>query len=185
MAMKKAIMNDKHIIKMAMAVSGCDLKKVAEKTGTSYANAYNKIHKSEGVISLYTLYSVLHEMGFDIVIRDHDKQYGGVEYTLMEKQDGDGEWEKRLEHELVDAKHHVSTVNSMTKDGQIKTVQVVNALPENAKDDAKPHNSDNEPNEYPSSAKNPIVSRCVQDEYTKMRVEEIKKKLDEAFCKGD
>lgn len=167
MAMKKAIMNDKHIIKMAMAVSGCDLKKVAEKTGTSYATAYNKIHKSDGVISLYTLYSVLHEMGFDIVIRDHDKQYGGVEYTLMEKQDGDGEWEKRLEHELVDAKHHVSTVKIMTKE------------------DAKPHNSANEPNEYPSLAKNPIGGKCVQDEYTKMRVEEIKKKLDEAFCKGD
>lgn len=130
MAMKKAIMNDKHIIKMAMAVSGCGLKKVAEKTGTSYSTAYNKIHKSGGVISLYTLYSVLHEMGFDIVIRDHDKQYGGVEYTLMEKQDGDTEWEKRLEHELVDAKHHVSTVKSMTKDGQIETVQVVNAVTE-------------------------------------------------------
>lgn len=146
MAMKKAVMNDKHIIKMAMAVSGCGLKEVAEKTGTSYSTAYNKIHKSDGVLSLYTLYSVLHEMGFDIVIRDHDKQYGGVEYTLMEKQDDDTEWEKRLEHELVDAKHHVSTVKSMTKDGQIETVQVVNA-------DAEPKKSDNDPNALPSWAK--------------------------------
>lgn len=153
MAMKKAVMNDKHIIKMAMAVSGCGLKEVAEKTGTSYSTAYNKIHKSDGVISLHTLYSVLHEMGFDIVIRDHDKQYGGVEYTLMEKQDDDAEWEKRLEHELVDAKHHVSTVKSITKDGRIETVQVVDALTEKTKENAEPKKSDNDPNALPSWAK--------------------------------
>lgn len=96
MPRNKILMNEKHIIRMCLTLCGETLKSVAEKVGIKPNALANQLGRPDCTMTLTSVFALLDAMGFEIVIRDKDKKYGGVEYALTERPESDMEWEKQM-----------------------------------------------------------------------------------------
>ena len=166
MSTNKNLLNEKLLIKAAMAESGESVKSLANKMGISVTAIYSQVNRRDSIMSLTSVFNMLDAMGFELVMRDREGKYGGVEYTLKERTESDDEFELEVMDAIAAAKKRkinrgnhepeekeIATVDIKTTDGQIETVQVVNAVPEKPKEDAEPKKSENDPNALPSWAK--------------------------------
>lgn len=143
MAKEKHSLNEKHIIRLTMAITGETIKSLSEKVGVHPSTVTNMLNRADGTISLSSMYDMLTAMGFKIIIEDIDGKFGGVHYEIAEKPASKVEWEKQVNNEMAAAKNlkaefeekELATVNSMTKE------------------DEEPKKSDNDLNALPSWAK--------------------------------
>ena len=103
MPKNKILMNEKHIIRMCLTICGLTLKSVAERIGVKANALANQLGRPESTMTLTSVFALVDAMGFEIVIRDKDKQYGGVEYILSERPESDSEWEKQMIKEQAEA----------------------------------------------------------------------------------
>jgi hypothetical protein len=103
MAKKKISMNEKYIVRIAMALSNNTIKTTAEKTGIHPNVISSQLNRFESTMTLTSLFSILDAIGFEIVVRDKDKQYGGKEYVFSEISGSSVEWEKMLISEKTNA----------------------------------------------------------------------------------
>ena len=77
-------LNEKQIIRAALTASGRTQKSVAEGIGINPNTLKNQLCRPENTMTLMSVYKLLNEMGFEIVVRDKGGQYGGKEYTVSE-----------------------------------------------------------------------------------------------------
>ena len=103
MAKKKINMNEKHIVRIAMALSGDTIKTAGEKTGIHPNVLSSQLNRFESTMTLTSLYSVLNAIGFEIVVRDKDGRYGGKEFTFSDISESSAEWDKMLAMEKANA----------------------------------------------------------------------------------
>lgn len=87
MAGKTLMLNEKQILRSAMTKSGFSQGKAAESAGIT-RNAFNcQLARQNSTMTLTSVYALLDAMGFEIVVRDKDGKYGGVEYVIDENRD--------------------------------------------------------------------------------------------------
>ena len=103
MPKNKILMNEKHIIRMCLTICGLTLKSVSERIGVKANALANQLGRPDSTMTLTSVFALADAMGFEIVIRDKDKQYGGVEYILSERPESDSEWEKQMIKEQAEA----------------------------------------------------------------------------------
>ena len=103
MAKKKITMNEKHIVRIAMALSGDTIKTAGEKTGIHPNVLSSQLNRFESTMTLTSLYSVLNAIGFEIVVRDKDGRYGGKEFKFSDISESSAEWDKMLAMEKANA----------------------------------------------------------------------------------
>lgn len=87
MAGKKVTLNEKQIIRSVMKTTGTMQKTVAEKVGITANALKNQLLRTDSTMTLTSVYALLSAMGFEIVVRDKDGKFGGVEYVLSENRD--------------------------------------------------------------------------------------------------
>lgn len=87
MAGKKAVLNEKQIIRAALSVSGRTIKSVADDIGVKANSIANQLGRPESTMTLTSIYALLNAMGFEIVVRDKAGRFGGAEYVLEENRD--------------------------------------------------------------------------------------------------
>lgn len=87
MAGKKIALNEKQIIRAAMATSGTTIKAAAETIEVKANAIANQLGRADSTMTLTSVYALLNAMGFEIVVRDKDGKRGGVEYVLGENRD--------------------------------------------------------------------------------------------------
>lgn len=104
MAGKKILMNEKHIIRLAMEISGETPKTVSPKIGITSNSFNNQLGRPDSTMTLTSVFAALRAMGFEIVVRDENGKYGNVEYVIAEVDETDPEWKKRAAQEQADAK---------------------------------------------------------------------------------
>ena len=102
-ARKKIIMNEKHVIRCAMTISGETAKTLSLKIGISATSFYNQLLRTESTMTLTSVLAALREMGFEIVVRDENGRYGGVEYVIKEIEPDSPEWMKQAAKEKGEA----------------------------------------------------------------------------------
>lgn len=93
--MARITLNEKHILKLSMKRSGNTVSSLAEKVGVKEISLANQIRRIEYTLSLSTMYQLLDAIGFEMVVRDKDGQYGGVEYIIKAIEENDAEWIKQ------------------------------------------------------------------------------------------
>jgi hypothetical protein len=103
MPKNKILMNEKHIIRMCLTICGLTLKSVSERIGVKANALANQLGRPDSTMTLTSVFTLADAMGFEIVVRDKDKQYGGVEYILSERPESDSEWEKQMIKEQAEA----------------------------------------------------------------------------------
>lgn len=103
MPKNKILMNEKHIIRMCLTICGLTLKSVSERIGVKANALANQLGRPDSTMTLTSVFTLVDAMGFEIVVRDKDKQYGGVEYILSERPESDSEWEKQMIKEQAEA----------------------------------------------------------------------------------
>lgn len=103
MPKNKILMNEKHIIRMCLTICGLTLKSVSERIGVKANAIANQLGRPDSTMTLTSVFALADAMGFEIVFRDKDKQYGGVEYILSERPESDSEWEKQMIKEQAEA----------------------------------------------------------------------------------
>lgn len=143
MSTNKSLLNEKLLIKAAMAESGESVKSLANKMGISATAIYSQVNRRDSIMSLTSVFNMLDAMGFELVMRDRGGKYGGVEYMLKERTESDDEFELEVMDAIAAAKKRkikrgnheseekvLATVKINTTDRQIETVQVVNAVTE-------------------------------------------------------
>lgn len=84
MANREMRLNEKQIIRAALAVSNMTQKKVSESVGINPNTLKNQLGRPDNTMTLISVYRLLSEMGFEIVVRDKDGKYGGKEYIVSE-----------------------------------------------------------------------------------------------------
>lgn len=99
---RKVVLNEKHIIKCAMAISGETVKNLSAKAGISQSTLYNQFFNAS-TMTLTSVFSALREMGFEIVVRDENGKYGGVEYVIKEIEPDSPDWMKQAAKEKGEA----------------------------------------------------------------------------------
>lgn len=111
MAGKKEVLNEKHIIRLALIESRSAIKDVAEKLGIKGTTISNQIAKKESTLTLTTFFSILDALGFEIVIRK--KENPDREYKLENICNSTAEWDKKVvraradeEMRIIDEKSH-------------------------------------------------------------------------------
>lgn len=103
MAKKRITMNEKHIVRIALALSGDTIKTAGEKTGIHPNVLSSQLNRYGSTMTLTSLYSLLNAIGFEIVVRDKDKQYGGKEFVFSDISESSSEWDKILAIEKASA----------------------------------------------------------------------------------
>ena len=96
MTRKKIIMNEKRIIRIAIASSGNTIKSAAEKAGIKGISLSNQLGNLESTMTLTSVYSLLDAIGFEIVVRKKGERGSTQEYTLSEI-DLEKEWDQKSE----------------------------------------------------------------------------------------
>ena len=87
MAGKRITLNEKQIIRATMAKSGTTIKAAAETIEVKANAIANQLSRADSTMTLTSVYALLNAMGFEIVVRDKNSKYGGVEYVLGENRD--------------------------------------------------------------------------------------------------
>ena len=122
----KILMNEKHIIRMCLTLCGETLKSVAEKVGIKPNALANQLGRHDSTMTLTSIFALLDAMGFEIVIRDKDKKYGGVEYALTERPEYNMEWEKQMVAEQAAASiHRIDIQNASIEKLKAENVQSI------------------------------------------------------------
>ena len=75
-------LNEKQIIRAALTISGKTQKEVCEGIGINPNTLKNQLCRPESTMTLISVYKLLAEMGFEIVVRDADGRYGNREFTI-------------------------------------------------------------------------------------------------------
>lgn len=130
MAKKKIAMNEKHIIRIAMALSGDTIKTACEKTGIHPNVLSSQLNRFESTMTLTSLYSVLNAIGFEIVVRDKDGQYGGKEFVFSDISESSAEWDKILAIEKANAE--IRKIDEQTEQDAAKQAEIDRIKSENA-----------------------------------------------------
>ncbi len=87
MPRKTVMLNEKQILRSAMERGGFSQGKAAELAGIT-RNAFNcQLGRQGSTMTLTSVYALLNAMGFEIVVRDKEGKFGGVEYVLAENRD--------------------------------------------------------------------------------------------------
>jgi hypothetical protein len=115
MARKKIIMNEKRIIRIAIASSGNTIKSAAEKAGIKGISLSNQLGNLESTMTLTSVYSLLDAIGFEIVVRKKGERESTQEYVLSEIDP-----EKELDQKSEEKK---ATRHRIAEDGLLDNIQ--------------------------------------------------------------
>lgn len=115
MTRKKIIMNEKRIIRIAIASSGNTIKSAAEKAGIKGISLSNQLGNLESTMTLTSVYSLLDAIGFEIVVRKKGERESTQEYVLSEI-DTEKEWDQKSEEKKA-ARHRIA------EDGLLDNIQ--------------------------------------------------------------
>ena len=66
---KKILMNEKRIIRIAIAGSGNTIKSAAEKAGIKNVSLSNQLGNADSTMTLTSVYALLNGLGYEIVVR--------------------------------------------------------------------------------------------------------------------
>lgn len=130
MAKKKIAMNEKHIVRIAMALSGDTIKTAGEKTGIHPNVLSSQLNRFESTMTLTSLYSVLNAIGFEIVVRDKDGRYGGKEFKFSDISESSAEWDKMLAMEKANAE--IRKIDEQSNAMQAEKTEIDRIKAENA-----------------------------------------------------
>lgn len=102
--MKRRIrLNEKHVIRLAMIISGQTAKDVAEKVGVVPTTIYAQLGRGECTMSMESVYKILDVMGFELVVRDKAGRFGCITFPIAEIPADKYEWKKIAAAEKIDA----------------------------------------------------------------------------------
>lgn len=124
MTRKKIIMNEKRIIRIAIASSGNTIKSAAEKAGIKGISLSNQLGNLESTMTLTSVYSLLDAIGFEIVVRKKGERGRTQEYTLSEI-DPEKEWDQKSEEKKA-IRHCIAEdgiLDNIPKSEYRKTIQ--------------------------------------------------------------
>lgn len=100
MAGKKEVLNEKHIIRIALIESRSAIKAVAEKLGIKGTTISNQLGRKDSTLTLTTFFSILDVLGYEIVVRK--KENPDSEYKLENICNSTAEWDKKVVQARVD-----------------------------------------------------------------------------------
>ncbi len=100
MAGKKEVLNEKHIIRLALIESRSAIKDVAEKLGIKGTTISNQLGRKDSTMTLTSFFSILDALGYEIVVRKKEKHKN--EYNLENICDSTAEWDKKVIQARVD-----------------------------------------------------------------------------------
>lgn len=111
MAGKKEILNEKHIIRIALIESRAVIKNVAEKIGIKGRTISNQLVRKDSTMTLTSFFSILDVLGYEIVVRKKENHEN--EYILENICGSSAEWDKKViqarvdeEMRIIDEKSH-------------------------------------------------------------------------------
>lgn len=130
MAKKRITMNEKHIVRIAMALSGDTIKTAGEKTGIHPNVLSSQLNRFDSTMTLTSLYAVLNAIGFEIVVKDKDGRYGGKELKFSDISESSAEWDKMLAMEKANAE--IRKIDEQSNAMQAEQAEIDRIKSENA-----------------------------------------------------
>lgn len=97
MTRKKLLMNEKHILRLAMIAAGETIKSAASKAGIKGNALSNQLGRPDSTMTLTSIYALLDAMGYEIVVRKKNAKKNDAEYVISAIDDAaDAEWRKSI-----------------------------------------------------------------------------------------